>query len=91
MSAAGFDAIRLAPGSIVSVFGEDIAAFVESARRTPLATVFGGGGILFGESFWAPLFYSSPLQMNIQIPWELEGLEQTTARVRVGGSTNSSR
>jgi len=86
--AAGFDEIPLAPGSIVSVFGEDVAAFVESARGTPLATVFGGGGILFGESFWAPLFYSSPLQMNIQIPWELAGIEDTTARVRVGGLTS---
>jgi uncharacterized protein (TIGR03437 family) len=37
------------------------------------------------NSFPVPIFYASPNQVNIQIPWELKGLSQATVSVIVDG------
>ncbi len=88
VTAAGFHSGALAPGSIAAVFGVDLAAFIEAPPRTPLPRMAGGSGILFAGQHWAPLFFAAPLQMNVQIPWELAGLGEATVQLRLGSAVS---
>ncbi len=58
-----------APGSIVSVFGSNLAATTDSASGYPLPLTLGGATVAFG-GIVAPLFYASPSQINAQVPFE---------------------
>ncbi len=79
----------VAPGSIVSVFGTDLASSAAGAPAVPLPTSLGGATLLFNGGQAVPKFYASPLQVNIQIPWELSGLGSATLTDTVGGTTSS--
>ncbi len=76
----------VAPGSIVSVFGIKLAPLT-FATAVPLPTSLGGVNLTFNNTTAAPLFFTSPVQTNIQVPWELAG--QTTAMLAatVAGQT----
>ena len=83
---------RVAPGSIASVFGNNLAASVISASATPLPTILGGTTVTLSGltgPLLAPLFYVSPSQINFQVPWELTGQSQASLTVTVGGSTSN--
>lgn len=56
------------PGSIVSIFGTNLAAKTELASTTPLPTILAGTAVTFGG---APAFllYVSPTQINLQVPY----------------------
>ena len=60
----------LAPGSIVSVFGSNLASGLNFASQVPLETTLGGATINIG-GVDAPLFFTSSGQVNAQIPFEL--------------------
>ncbi len=62
----------LAPGAIVSIFGENMGDTTEAADSLPLPTQLGGVRVKFGGHF-APIFYASPTQLNVQIPFEVTG------------------
>jgi uncharacterized protein (TIGR03437 family) len=79
----------VAPGSIVSIFGVDLAAGIEQAAELPLPTTLNGSTLRFNGSLAAPQFYQSPTQMNVQIPWELAGQAEATLRAEVAGVTSS--
>ena len=67
----------VAPGSIVSVFGNFLlAAPVSSGLPVPFN--LGGLTLGFGNGLFAPLFFVSSAQATAQIPWEMAGLSQTT-------------
>lgn len=60
-----------APGSIVSVYGLALGNFAQGAATIPLPTFLSGfaatvNGVL------APIYYVSPNQVNIQIPYETQ-------------------
>ncbi len=78
----------IAPGSIVSVFGAQLASVEESAALNPLSTVLGAGSVLIDDTYYAPLFYSSAAQYNVQIPWDLSGEGSHQLQVRVGGGVS---
>ncbi|HXM42256.1 MAG TPA: protease pro-enzyme activation domain-containing protein [Bryobacteraceae bacterium] len=59
-----------APGGIVSVFGTNLAPASASAPTIPLPTMMAGTWASIG-GIAAPLYYVSPVQLNIQIPYEL--------------------
>ena len=84
VGAAGFLAKPLAPGSLASLFGLNVAAFKEATRGVPLTTTLGGTTVLVGETLKAPLVYASPSQINFQVPWEVPAGEPAVFRVRVG-------
>ncbi len=84
VGAAGFLATPLAPGSLVSLFGMNVALFEETTRGVPLTTTLGGATVLVGESMRAPLVYASPAQINFQVPWEVPAGEPASFRVQVG-------
>jgi uncharacterized protein (TIGR03437 family) len=84
VNAASFAAgERVAPGSLVSIFGAGISLGAEQAAFTPLPVVLGGASALV-QGVEAPLFFSSEGQMNVQIPWEAGGLDEAELQVRVG-------
>jgi len=74
VSAADFDlGAGLAPGSIASAFGFDLSVNTVAAEGAPLPTILGGSTMLFNGQTAVPKFFASPVQVNFQIPWELEG------------------
>jgi uncharacterized protein (TIGR03437 family) len=78
----------VSPGSIVSVFGQELAAGLFEADAVPLPTTLNGTTLRFGESLAAPQFFQSPMQVNVQVPWELEGEDEATLIADVAGETS---
>ncbi|MGA2879583.1 MAG: protease pro-enzyme activation domain-containing protein [Bryobacteraceae bacterium] len=58
-----------APGSILSVFGSQLSPVTQSASSVPLPISTSGVAVLV-NGIAAPLYYVSPTQLNVQIPYE---------------------
>jgi len=63
-------AAPLAPGSIISVFGANLAPSPAGASTLPLPKTLAGASLQVG-GYEAPLFYSSGGQINAQLPFEV--------------------
>lgn len=61
----------VSPGTVVSVFGANLAPSAATAPGVPLPTSLNGVFVTV-NGMKAPLFYVSPSQINLQIPWELQ-------------------
>ncbi len=61
----------LAPGSIVSVFGRNLAEGLHLATELPLSRRLGGATLVVG-GIEQPLFFSSEGQINAQLPFDLQ-------------------
>ncbi|MGH9672637.1 MAG: FG-GAP-like repeat-containing protein, partial [Bryobacteraceae bacterium] len=70
--AAGFEFAPIAPASIVSAFGQGLAAMTMAADSVPLPVTLGGASVLVedsrGAQYPAPLFFVSPGQVNYLLP-----------------------
>ena len=66
------DAVN-SPGSIVSLFGTNLASGTASNAGLPLPTNLLGTQVLVSGKYFAPLFYVSPTQINFQMPTEAAG------------------
>jgi uncharacterized protein (TIGR03437 family) len=78
----------VAPGSYISIFGNDLsdASAAASTPNLPLslasvAVSFDGGGITLPGH----LHFVSPGQINVQIPWEYEGQSSVNMKVTYAG------
>ena len=60
---------RIAPGSFVTIFGQNLATTTATAGSYPLPTKLGGTEVIF-NGVAAPLLYVSPGQINLQAPAE---------------------
>jgi len=69
VSAATF-ATAVAPGSLVSIFGSNLAPQIAQAATIPLPTSLAGVSVSF-NNLPAPLVYVAPGQINAQIPFEI--------------------
>lgn len=83
----------VAPGSIVSIFGDGLAEFLGGASSVPLPIALKHVSVSFdfpetGLSVAAPLFYVSPKQLNIQVPWEFAGHNFAIVKVRINDSVS---
>jgi uncharacterized protein (TIGR03437 family) len=58
----------VAPGEIVTIFGSSLAPGAQSAATTPLPVSLNGVTVTIG-GMPAPLFYVSPPQINLQVPY----------------------
>jgi uncharacterized protein (TIGR03437 family) len=58
-----------APGMIMSVYGAGMGSFAQPAGTTPLPQIMAGFEAAV-NGYPAPLYYVSPNQVNIQIPYE---------------------
>jgi adhesin/invasin len=76
----------VSPGSIVSLFGSNLAPGTAAAASLPLPTTLAGVQVLV-NGIPAPLFYVSPAQINFQMP---AGITDTVVQVViVSGSVQS--
>jgi uncharacterized protein (TIGR03437 family) len=57
----------VAPGSVVSVFGANMASTTVVGQATPLQQSLGGITATIGDQI-APLYFASPNQINLQLP-----------------------
>jgi uncharacterized protein (TIGR03437 family) len=74
----------VAPGSIASIFGTDLAASLAQADSVPLSSSLASVSVTV-NGIPAPLFFVSPGQINIQVPWNVlpDGVEGGLATVVV--------
>ncbi|MDP9054795.1 MAG: S8 family serine peptidase, partial [Acidobacteriota bacterium] len=87
------DAGGIAPGSYVSLYGSHLAAETTVAGREILPISLDGVSVSFASdtvNAGGHLFYVSPGQINVQVPWELEGFSNAVVQVRVGDSVSAS-
>jgi hypothetical protein len=93
LSGGGF-AAKLGPGSLISIFGTDLAetTVMAPANADPLPTELGGVQVYI-DGRTAPLLMVSPTQINAQLPFEVLDSTSTSAYVRTrrsnGTVTNS--
>ncbi|HLK67114.1 MAG TPA: protease pro-enzyme activation domain-containing protein [Bryobacteraceae bacterium] len=77
-----------APGMVMTVFGSQLSPVTASAANVPLPTQLGGvQATVNGIS--APLYYVSPGQLNIQVPYEATVNGNATLVVSNNGQTTS--
>jgi uncharacterized protein (TIGR03437 family) len=79
----------VAPGSIASAFGTNLGVNF-AAQFVPLPTTLGDSSADIG-GFFAPLFFTSAGQINLQVPWELQGQTQAMISVFTGGTWSEQR
>jgi len=60
----------LAPGTIVQIYGQNLASQTTQPTTIPLPTTANGTTVLIG-GIAAPLYFVSPGQINAQLPFEL--------------------
>jgi uncharacterized protein (TIGR03437 family) len=85
----------VAPGSIATIFGSNLnsgatVSFPSIGLDGKLTTSLGGASVTI-NGVLAPLFYSAPGQLIVQIPFELAGLATATVQATVGAQTSVSR
>jgi uncharacterized protein (TIGR03437 family) len=61
----------IAPGSLISIYGANLAAANLSAPSTPLPTSLNGTSVII-NAVAAPLVFVSPTQINAQVPFETQ-------------------
>jgi len=68
VNAASFGA-PVSPGSLVSIFGRNLAATTQQARAFPLPLTLSGSSLTVAGTA-APIIYADTAQINAQVPWE---------------------
>ena len=88
VNAASF-APQLAPGALVSIFGTNLALETRAAASLPLPDQLAGTAALINGAA-IPLLYVSPLQVNAQLPFNLQpGPVQIAVRTPLGTSATA--
>jgi uncharacterized protein (TIGR03437 family) len=83
----------VAAGSLISIFGDFLNEFPGLAGRLPLPIAFKHVSVSFdfpeeGISVPAAVSYASPQQLNVQVPWEVAGLNFALVKVRIEDSVS---
>jgi uncharacterized protein (TIGR03437 family) len=92
---ASFTAGRaVAPGSIISIFGNFLADATGQATQFPLPLGINGVAFSFdipsaGISLPAHFHYVSPTQINLQVPWEVANYPSATVKVIINYTYSS--
>lgn len=95
VSAASFEIGQgLAPGSLISIFGTALSEATRSVSTPYLPLSMSGVSVSFdvperGISVPGRLIYVGPSQINLQVPWELQGLNSALMKVSIGPLTES--
>src|SRR5438067_444480 len=72
VNTAGAPSVQaIAPGSLVSIFGSNLAAAMTLSDSTPLSTSVGGVAVTI-NGVAAPIQFASPNQINVQVPWSVQ-------------------
>lgn len=81
--------IPVAPGTIVAIYGSNLAAQPGQPSTIPLPTSFNQTSVRIG-GVPAPLYYVSPGQINAQVPFELAAGEPYSVYVVANGAVSNS-
>jgi uncharacterized protein (TIGR03437 family) len=77
-----------APGMIATIFGSGLALGTQSASTVPLPSQMQSASVTI-NGYTAPLYYVSPSQLNVQVPYEVSPFSTATLTVNVGGQRAS--
>ncbi|MBI3682638.1 MAG: hypothetical protein HY235_19860 [Acidobacteria bacterium] len=82
--AGGQDAAKIAPGTLVTILGQNLANSTASAPENadPLPRELAGVQVYF-DGIRAPLLYVSPDEIRAQVPWEVNDANSINAYVRI--------
>ncbi len=64
----------ITPGSLISIFGTNLASKLAQADTIPLSSSLGGVTVLFingNTAKNAPMLFALGTQLNVQVPWDL--------------------
>jgi len=86
---------QIAPGSLISIFGTQLASGLATPSTIPLSTKLGGVTVKFtngGTTIDAPLLFVDSGQINAVVPWELlpSGSSVQVGVMVTNGSSSSS-
>jgi len=76
--------LTYAPGMTLSIFGSQLASATSAASSVPLPISMGGIAVTV-NGVVAPLYYISPGQLNIQIPYETAANSTATVNINNNG------
>jgi minor extracellular serine protease Vpr len=84
----------LAPGSIISIYGRALSEATQQASLVPLPLSMSGVSVSFDQperrvSVPGRLFYVGESQINVQIPWEMQGASSVQMKVSIEDSSSS--
>jgi minor extracellular serine protease Vpr len=84
----------LAPGSYLSIYGRALADLALLFRTPYLPLSLGGVSVSFdvperGLGLPGRIHFTSESQVNVQIPWELEGLNSARMKVSIGNLSSA--
>jgi uncharacterized protein (TIGR03437 family) len=77
----------VAPGSLVSIFGSNLAAGLAEAGSIPLSTSLGDVQSVTFNNIPAPLRFVSGGQINAQVPWNVPAGAVNVVVTRAGGAS----
>ncbi|MCP5118289.1 MAG: hypothetical protein GY953_46335, partial [bacterium] len=86
VNAASFETL-IAPGSLVSISGDELALSTAVSSELPLPKMLDGVTVTIG-GMDAPLYFVSPRQINAQIPFEVSGDRATLVVATPGGRSS---
>ncbi|HZL56284.1 MAG TPA: putative Ig domain-containing protein, partial [Bryobacteraceae bacterium] len=75
----------LAPGTIIQIYGQNLASATAQPTTIPLPTSMNGTSVVVG-GIPAPLYYVSAGQINAQLPFELDPSKQYQVLVLANGA-----
>ena len=88
-AASGQAGSGLAPGSYISIFGGGLSDVLRVENTASLPLSLAGVSVGFDVpgkslSYAGRIHFVSPGQVNVQVPWELQGLSSATMKVSIG-------
>ena len=79
----------IAPGSLIAIFGSNLASATQSALSVPLSTTLLDTSVTFND-IPAPLFFVSAGQVNAQVPYEVAtGAGTVSVQVKKGSQASA--
>jgi len=78
----------VAAGSLASVYGTFPIAVFTQANGSQWPTTLSGVSVQF-NGISAPLYYVSPTQINLQIPWEMSGVNAASVTTTFSNQTSN--
>jgi hypothetical protein len=75
----------LAPGTIIQIYGQNLASQTAQPATIPLPTTMNGTSVIIG-GMPAPLYYVSAAQINAQLPFELTPGNQYQVLISANGA-----
>jgi uncharacterized protein (TIGR03437 family) len=77
--------LPIAPGALITIYGTNLAAGVSQAGSLPLPQQVDGAQVLLGNQT-LPILYTSPGQLNVQVPYSVPVNTQYQLTVQNGGT-----